>query len=244
MEGNEKLESSNSEVAKPEVETTSNEVSSNVIELPKPEVMELAEDEPHCYICLRAGVKTYGFHICRNKNCQKNHCVEHTSNVDLDKCSDCSEPVTVEVKKLSKTTTDYDEIRDEILSETHTAKAISFTGEHWLSNSVIISSLTDSQLKQSIEYNKAMVRMMEDELIHRRIQKSKQHLASTPFVGRKFEKRGVVSSVETTKTKRVVRKRSTASTEDKIMAALGGGNIDPQKLLDMLSKKLAEKMKA
>lgn len=206
--------------------------------------------QPQCYICLKLGKKpeeSYAFHICRHPSCNKYHCAEHTSNVDMDKCSRCSEDVTVEVSKLSKTTVkeEYDEVRDEVLTETesHTAKSIHFTGKHWLSNSVIIGSMTDQKLKSSIEYHKAMVRLMEEELIHRKINKSKAHLASHPFaakrLGNRIVKDGVITSVSETKTR--VTRRKSSDPADKILSAMQSGGIDITKLIEMLQKKVSGK---
>jgi hypothetical protein len=213
---------------------------------------ELEQTAPICHICKKEGKEdkdSYAYHICRHPKCNKYHCVEHTSNVDIDKCSDCSEPIIVEVKKLSKTTVqeEYDEIRDEILTETetHTAKSIHFSGQHWLSNSIIIGSMSDLKLKESIEYHKAMVRMMEDELINRKIQKSKAHLAAHPFAVKRLSNRiikdGVVTSVNESSTKKTRVARKPKDAADKVLAAMQSGGIDIAKLMELLQKKVSGK---
>lgn len=58
----------------------------------------------------------------------------------------------------------------------------SVTGQNWLSNAAIISSLKDSKLRQQIEYHKQMVRFLEEELRLRTLGRREY----IPYVDRQF----------------------------------------------------------
>lgn len=199
-----------------------------------PEVLAPAEaGEPKCHKC-----GSFAFHIC--SACKKPHCTEHTSNVDLSNCVDCSEPVIIETHKVSRRDEDYDEITDETVYNTYEAKQVKFTGRHWLSNATIIASLSDMQLKSALEYHKGMISQLEFELTARKIHRNKEEYgyATRPKAG----KDRVVTSTETRTTKTVrVKKVKEVDPLEALAKLAADGKIDLKKMQEMLQQKLAAK---
>lgn len=170
--------------------------------------------------------------------CGSPKCGEHISNVDPSQCTSCCKDVEISVKIVSKHDTDFDFETDETVTRSYQARSIHLGGEHWLNNQAMIALMPDAKLKTGIEYYKQQVKMMEEELLHRKIHKSKAILAANPLARRRPSVTSVITEKRTTTRTKGTKKVKSA---DDLMTMLAGSGIDAKKLLEMLQTKVAAK---
>jgi hypothetical protein len=201
----------------------------NLVPMPSPDERaneESISEEPKCHLC-----DAFAFHICLNENCKKPHCAEHTSNVDLSMCESCSPSVQVDISKQSVKTEDYDLVTDETIYKSHEYRNVHFSGEHWLSNSAMISAMPEAKLKAALEYHKGMISTIEMEMAFRKVTKTKADLAAS-----RSSMRGRIVST-TTKTEKTTRVKASKQTDPaEALLKLFGGNM--QKVIEYLQKKV------
>lgn len=168
-------------------------------------------------------------------HCKKYFCRTDVSNVDFSSCNKCCESVDIIVNKVSKNEEDYDEFREETVLKTFEAKRIILDGQHWIRNSTIIGDVDDKILGETLEFYGTMVRLLEQELLNRKIKRDKAKIAAHPIT---YKSRGRVTSIST-ETKTTVRRKKDPM--DALMALANSGQINPQKLMEMLQELVAKK---
>lgn len=190
---------------------------------------EIPEVKTPCSICSNESVR-------KCSKCNNDICASEISNMDLTQCINCSPSVEINVNKETKNETDYDEWTDEIKLHSYEAKHVQVTGSKWLTATVAISQLSDSQLKNFIEFHKVLVSQLELELTTRKIKRTKAQLAAHPFG---TVKRRIVST-ETTKTK-TVRTKKIIDPMEQLMALADAGKISLDQLQNLLQQRLGKK---
>lgn len=176
-------------------------------------------------------------HLCAT--CHKPKCGEHTSNVDFAQCQVCCPDVGIDISIVSKNETDFDIVNDVVFEKTYKAKHIQYTGEHWLTNQTAIHEMSDGKLHSAIEYYKTIVKLIEEEQVRRKIDKSKRILAANPLARR--AKKVVVDGLSsvTIEKKVTTRRQKVTDPMEALMAAAAAGKIDLKKLAEMLQQKVA-----
>lgn len=105
--------------------------------------------------------------------CKRIYCSAHASSADPQFCQDCLSDVIVKDETVVKTEEEWDIQKDQLIRHTQKFRQIEFHGTGWMFYTKAIQARTDDELKAFIEYHRALVSLIEHEIIDRKIQKSK-----------------------------------------------------------------------
>src|SRR5206468_2597977 len=75
--------------------------------------------------------------------CKRHFCVDHCSKISPNFCQDCFAEVTVIVDKYVKTSEEYDEKSDQVITHRSSARRIRLDGPDWVWYSTAIQLLSD-----------------------------------------------------------------------------------------------------
>lgn len=134
---------------------------------------EVVVIEKRCVFCPEAQVVDLQplFRTC--PKCNRTYCSQHASSADPQFCQDCLSDVIVKDETVVKTEEEWDLQKDHLIRHTQKFRQIEFHGTGWMFYTKAIQSRSDDELKAFIEYHRALVSLIEHEIIDRKIQKSK-----------------------------------------------------------------------
>lgn len=138
----------------------------------RPDTIEAQPEQEHvivpvCYLCDRPAVGS------KCARCNKWYCEKDTSLLDGRYCNECMVEVTITEEKYTKITEEYDEERDVLRTEKHSCKDIIFKGIDWMFACRRINEMSDAELRPELEYHRALIAILENELVNRSVKNYK-----------------------------------------------------------------------
>jgi hypothetical protein len=134
---------------------------------------EVVVIEKRCVFCPEAQVVDIQPLLRTCPKCSRVYCSSHASSADPQFCQDCLSDVIVKDETVVKTEEEWDLQKDQLIRHTQKFRQIEFHGTGWMFYTKAIHGRSDDELKAFIEYHRALVSLIEHEIIDRKIQKSK-----------------------------------------------------------------------
>lgn len=209
-------------------EQTTSDINSN-LNPPKVEsdpgtdqILPQQEDIAKQYVCdvCFVGNLTHSVNVKRCNQCNELHCTHFTSKIDPQYCIHCMHDVQVTTETVSKITTTYDEVKDEIKVRTRKAKQIKFTGLHWIFEQRKINDYTDAELDLAIEYHSATYKALLYEREQRRVDAIQKKYKASAFVVPTSTTASSVTESTTVRKSKVIKSTKPNSAEINLAAAL------------------------
>jgi len=187
-----------------------------------------------CIHCEAEGLESLDPSLKICISCHEHFCSKHASKQSILHCINCFHDITVENKEIQKKSVKFSVKKQEFVTRIQSCRQITFEGETWRSYTKLIHTLTDEELRDTLELTRGAVYMMESEILARNIDAArKQALKDTEYK----VKVKTISSTKTQKIKLPIQKDiSDSDSKAMLLSSLKKAGITKEQLQLMLEK--------